>query len=263
MLGSAADAEEIVQEVWIRWQDYDRSTVDNPAAFLATIATRLSINAAQSAHATRETYIGPWLPEPIDTTADPSLGAERGEAIELAVLVLLERLTPTERAAYILREAFDYPYPMIGEIVQQKEPAVRQLVSRARKHLASARRKPVASDEHRRLLNAFLEAAQAGNVEKLERLFAADVVSYTDGGGVAKQAARIPIIGREKVAKFISAFSSHFWVGIEIVESEANGRPSALLSREGETVAMLSVVASAEGIDQLLWVMNPEKLTRI
>jgi len=263
MLGSAADAEEIVQEVWIRWQEYDRGSVENPAAFLATITTRLSINSAQSAHSTRETYIGPWLPEPIDTSADPAVGAERGEALELAVLVLLERLTPTERAAYILREAFDYPYPMIGEIVQQKEPAVRQLVSRARKHLATARRKPVASDEHRRLLNAFLEAAQAGNIEKLEHLFAADVVSYTDGGGVAKQAARIPIIGREKVAKFIAAFSSHFWVGMEIVESEANGLPSALLRRGGETVAMLGVVASDDGIDQLLWVMNPEKLTRV
>ena len=162
MLGSVSEAEDIVQESWLRWQATDRSVVENPNAFLATITTRLAMNLAQSARARHETYIGPWLPDPIDTSANPALGAERGEALEYAVLILLEKLTPAERAAYVLREAFDYPYELIADIVQATEPATRKLVSRARKHLAVERRKPAPAAEHKRLLSAFLTAAQAG-----------------------------------------------------------------------------------------------------
>src|SRR5581483_4387902 len=132
MLGSAAEAEDIVQEVWLRWQFTNRRVVENPAAFLATTTTRLCINLAQSAHTRRETYRGIWLPEPVDMSADPGSGAERGEALRLAVLVVLERLSPTERAAYILREAFDYSYRQIADILQTEEANTRQLVSRAR-----------------------------------------------------------------------------------------------------------------------------------
>src|SRR5690349_19283357 len=142
MLGSASEAEDLLQEVWVRWQTYDRATVVNPAAFLATTTTRLAINALDSARVRRETYIGPWLPEPVDTSADPYLGAERGEALEFAALLLMDKLTPHERAAYVLREAFDYPYAQIAGILGTTEPAVRQLVSRARKHMASERRVP-------------------------------------------------------------------------------------------------------------------------
>ena len=259
MLGSATEAEDILQEVWLRWQGYDRETVESPAAFLATATTRLAINAATSARARHETYIGPWLPEPVDTSADPALGAERGEALEFAVLLLLERLSPVERAAYVLREAFDYPYSTIAEIVQLKEPAVRQLVSRARKHLLAERRAPVASRQQRELLAAFLEAAQAGDFETLEKLFAEDVVSYSDGGGLAL-AARIPVIGRTRVAKFVAAFASHFWVGVSLRWTEANGQPSVVLRRDGVDFTVVTASASAEGIDQLLWMMNPEKL---
>jgi RNA polymerase sigma-70 factor (ECF subfamily) len=117
MLASATEAEDLVQEVWLRWQAYDRSAVVNPAAFLATTTTRLAINALRSARVRRETYIGPWLPEPVDTSADPYLGAERGEALEFAALLLMEKLTPSERAAYVLREAFDYPYGQIAGIL--------------------------------------------------------------------------------------------------------------------------------------------------
>src|SRR5436190_12302540 len=136
MLGSVAEAEDIVQDVWLRWQTTNRIVVENPSAFLATTTTRLCINVAQSAHTRRETYIGTWLPEPVDTGSDPSLGAERAEALSFAVLLLLEKLSPTERAAYILREAFDYEYLQIAEILQMEEASVRQLVSRARKHIA-------------------------------------------------------------------------------------------------------------------------------
>jgi len=259
MLGSVSEAEDIVQETWVRWQGADRDTVENAPAFLATITTRLAMNLAQSARARHETYIGPWLPDPVDTSANPELGAERGEALEYAVLLLLEKLTPAERAAYVLREAFDYPYPLIAEIVQSSEPATRKLVSRARRHLTAERRRPAPAPEHRRLLSAFLTAAQSGDVASLEKLFAADVVSYSDGGGV-KLAARIPVIGRERVAKFIAAFSSHFWTGADLRWVEANGHPAVELSRDGVVFTILTMTTSEAGIDQLLWLMNPAKL---
>jgi RNA polymerase sigma-70 factor (TIGR02957 family) len=259
MLGSATEAEDIVQDTWLRWQGTDRSAVQDPPAFLATTTTRLAINFLQSARARRETYIGPWLPEPVDTSSDPTLGAERAEALGFAVLVMLERLTPTERAAYVLREAFAYSYVQISEIVQLSEAAARQLVSRARKHLAGERRREVSQQEQRRLLTAFLSAAQTGDLDELERLFAEDVVSYSDGGGVVR-ASKFPVVGRERVAKFVRAFHTHFWNGVEITEADVNGQPSVLLSKEGTTFAVVTVVASGQAIDQVLWMMNPHKL---
>jgi RNA polymerase sigma-70 factor (TIGR02957 family) len=259
MLGSAADAEDIVQDAWLRWQRYDRATVRQPAAFLATTTTRLAITAAQSARARHETYVGPWLPEPVDTSADPALGAERGEALEFAVLMLLEKLSPTERAAYVLREAFDYPYRQIADIVEVSEAGARQLVSRARKHLSAERRAPVSADEQRRLLGAFVTAAQTGDLGVLERLFAEDVVSYSDGGGIVR-ASRFPVVGRDRVSKYVSAFADRFWEGVDVAFVEANGQGSALLSRDGVAFAVVTVVASERGIDQVLWMMNPEKL---
>lgn len=262
MLGTVADAEDIVQETWIRWQGTDRSGVREPAAFLATIATRLSINALQSARFRRETYIGPWLPEPVNTDDDPALGAERAEALQLAIMLLLERLTPTERAAYILREAFDYPYVRIAEVISVSVVSARQLVSRGRAHLASARRSTVEPAAQRTLLAAFIEAAQKGDGRRLEELFATDVVSYTDGNGV-KSAARIPIIGRSRVAKFIAAFSGHFWTGKTIGWVQVNGQQAATLVEDGVVTAMVAVATSGDSIAQLLWVMSPDKLGHV
>jgi RNA polymerase sigma-70 factor (ECF subfamily) len=262
MLGSAADAEDLVQEAWLRWQGTDRGAVLEPAAFLATTTTRLAINVLQSARARRETYIGPWLPEPVDTSADPTLGAERGEALGFAVLVMLERLTPTERAAYVLREAFAYDYTQICEVIQVSEAAARQLVSRARKHLAGERRREVGQHEQRRLLTAFVSAAQTGDLEALERLFAEDVVSYSDGGG-AVRASKFPVRGRATVAKFVRAFHTQFWAGVAIEETDLNGQPSVVLSKDGAVFAALTVVASGDGIDQVLWMMNPAKLASV
>ena len=260
MLGSAAEAEDVVQDAWLRWQAYDRETVRDAAAFLTTVTTRLAINSAQSARSRHETYVGPWLPEPVDTSADPALGAERGEALEMAVLLLLEKLTPTERAAYVLREAFDYPYAQIAEILDTTGANVRQLVSRARKHVADERRAPVDPTEQRRLLAAFLLAAQTGDLGALEGLLAADVVSYSDGGGVVR-ASRIPVFGRETVAKYVAAFASRFWTGATVTWVEANGRPAVLASRDGVPFVLVAVSASEENIDRVLWVMNPDKLT--
>jgi RNA polymerase sigma-70 factor (ECF subfamily) len=207
-------------------------------------------------------YVGPWLPEPVDTSTDPQLGAERAEALEFAVLLLLEKLPPTERAAYVLREAFDYPYRQIAEILQLEEANTRQLVTRARQHITEARRAPVSSAEQRRLLEAFIAAAQKGDFAALEGLFASDVISYSDGGGVVR-AARTPIAGRERVAKFISAVASHFWTGVTLTWIQANGQSSVLISRDGAIVTVVTIDASAQGINQILWMMRPSKLNAI
>lgn len=261
MLGSALDAEDLLQEVWLRWQNYDHAEVKNPGAFLATVTTRLAINAGQTARARHETYVGPWLPEPIDTSADPQLGAERDAAIEFAVLILLEKLTPTERAAYVLREAFDYPYPQIAEIIQASEGSARQLVSRARKHLAAERKAPVSPTEQKRLLTAFIAAAKTGDLATLEELLAEDVVSYADSNGAVRGASRVPLFGRVVVAKVIRAFSSSFWTGVDISFEEVNGQSAAVLRRDGQIYGIVVVDASETGIDQVLWLMNPDKLT--
>jgi RNA polymerase sigma-70 factor (TIGR02957 family) len=262
MLGSVAEAEDIVQDTWLRWQVTDRSVVDNPGAFLATTTTRLCINLIQSAPSRRETYVGTWLPEPVGTSSDPALGAERREALGLAILLLLEKLSPTERAAYVLREAFDYSYRQIADILQMEEANTRQIVSRARKHVADGRRTPASSDEQRRFLEAFIGAAQKGDLAALEGLFAEDVVSYSDGGGLVR-AARVPVAGRERVATFIAAFASHFWQGVTLAWVEANGQESVLISRNGEPVGLVTTDASERGINQIMWIMRPSKLTAI
>jgi RNA polymerase sigma-70 factor (TIGR02957 family) len=262
MLSSATEAEDLVQEVWLRWQKTDRVAVANPAAFLATATTRLAINQLQSARARHETYIGPWLPEPVDTSADPYLGAERGEALEFAALLLMEKLTPNERAAYVLREAFDYPYGQIADILQSTEPAVRQLVSRARKRVTGERRAPVSAAAQRELLTSFIAAARSGDMTALEQLFAADVASLSDGNG-AHQVARRPLVGGTRVAKFLTAISSWFWDGIDVRWASTNGQTSAVLLRDGRVYGVLTVTASTAGIDQLLWMVNPDKITAV
>jgi hypothetical protein len=206
--------------------------------------------------------MGTWLPEPVDTSGDPALGAERGEALKLAVVVLLEKLSPTERAAYVLREAFDYSYRQIGETLQMEEGNSRQLVSRARKHVADGLRTPISSAEQRRFLEAFITAAQKGDMAALEGLLAEEVVSYSDGGGLVR-AARVPVAGRERVVKFIAAFASHFWKGVTLSWVEANGQDSVLLSRDSEPVGLVTTDASEQGIHQIMWIMRPSKLAAI
>lgn len=176
MLGSAVEAEDIVQEVWVRWQMADRGLVRDAAAYLTTTVTRLAINVMQSARSRREKYVGPWLPEPVDTKADPRLKAERGQALASGVRLLLEKLTAIERAAYILREAFDYPYRDIANVLRLEEPNARQVVTRARQHVAGRRRMPASSADQRRLLDAFVAAAHSGDVAGLEGLFASNAM---------------------------------------------------------------------------------------
>jgi RNA polymerase sigma-70 factor, ECF subfamily len=172
-LESAADADDVVQDAWIRWQGADRNGVRDAAAFLATTTKRLALNVAQSARARRETSIDPWAAEPVDVQADPALGAERREALELAMRTLMAKLSPSERAAYVLREAFDYPYRQVADVLATSEANARQLVTRARLHLASGPRRLVSAADQRRLIEAFVEAAQTGDLTTLEELLAA------------------------------------------------------------------------------------------
>jgi RNA polymerase sigma factor (sigma-70 family) len=172
MLGSAAEAEDIVQDVWIRWQTTDRSPIRNPLAFLVTATTRLAINVLQSARVRRETDVGPWLPEPVDPSTDPGMGAERREALKRAIVLLLEKLSPHERAAYVLREAFNHSYPEIADILRVEVANARQLVARAREHVSAGRPAPVSPAEQRCLLDMFVTAARTGDLAKLETLFA-------------------------------------------------------------------------------------------
>ncbi|MFB6773857.1 RNA polymerase sigma-70 factor [Streptomyces sp. NPDC056337] len=260
ILGSAAEAEDVVQETWVRWQKADRDAVHEPGAFLTTVTARLAINLAQSARVRRETYVGPWLPEPVDTAPDPQLGAERAAAVEMAVLLVLEKLNPVERTAYVLREAFDYPYDRVAEILETSKANARQLVSRARRHLADERRERVDPATHRRLLEVFLSAARTGDLAVLEDVLTADVVSYSDGGGI-RGASKIPVVGRRHVSRYLAAFAPRFWPQAETRWVEANGRPAVLVLTAGNPVALLSVDVCAEGIDRIMWVMNPAKLT--
>lgn len=258
VLGSVTEAEDVVQEAWLRWQNTDRSVVENPQAFLARTTTRLAINVAQSARVRRETYVGPWLPEPVDTSVDPAVGAERAEALDLALLMLMEELNPVERAAYILREAFAYPYGQIADILQITQVNTRKIVSRARAHLSGRCRDRVDTADHRPLLEAFLAAAQSGDVLGLERLLADDAVSYADGNGM-KGVARVPVCGRTRIAKIVSLLP-HYWPDTDLRLVEVNGRMGGVLSHGGVDVVFLTCEASDAGIHRLLWVMTPEKL---
>jgi RNA polymerase sigma factor (sigma-70 family) len=168
ILRNAAEAEDVVQDAWVRWQIADRSVVRDAAAFLATTTTRLAINVMQSARSRRESCAGPWLPESVDLSAGPELGAERGEGLKAGLLLLLQRLSPTERAAYILREAFDYTYRDIANVLRLEEAHARQVVTRARQHVVDRRRRPATSTDHRRLFEAFIAAARKGDVARLE-----------------------------------------------------------------------------------------------
>jgi RNA polymerase sigma-70 factor (ECF subfamily) len=174
----------------------------------------------------------------------------------------MEKLTAQERAAYLLREAFDYPYGQIADILQSTEPAVRQLVSRARKHVAGERKLPVPETAQRQLLASFLEAARGGDLEALEKLFAADVASISDGNG-ARQVSRKVVSGAARVAKYIAAFSTWYWDGVDVRWVTTNGQAGAVLRRGDTLLGLVTAVASADGIEQLLWIMNPDKMTAV
>ncbi len=262
MLGSVQDAEDVLQDAWLRWDTTDRDAVAEPGAYLATVVTRLSIASLTSARSQRESYVGPWLPEPVDTSADPLLGAERAEALSLAVLLLLERLPAAERAAFVLHAAFDYPHARVAEVLETSEANARQLYSRARRHLDGARGRQVDPAERARLLAAFLAAAEAGDLETLETVLARDVVSISDGGGKVLAARKI-VDGAERVAHFLLGVLEKFGRGVTAVPVVVNGEPAVLGVREdGSAMALWTVDAGPEGIRGVYIVLNPQKLSR-
>ncbi|MET7991758.1 RNA polymerase sigma factor SigJ [Amycolatopsis sp. NPDC005232] len=262
LLGTVDDAEDIVQDTWIRWQSADRAAVRNAEAFLVTTASRLALTAAGSARARRELYVGPWLPEPVPTGEDTQVVVERGEALELAVLRLLERLTPQERAVYVLKEAFDYPYREIAVLLGIAESHARQLGHRARGHVDRDRGSHVSPGERNRLLRAFLAAARGGDVEELRRMLTANAVVHSDGGGVVT-AARKPVRGRDRAARFLHRTIATHSRDARTTVVEANGQEIVLVSLAREPIAACWVEATSSGIDEVCLVVNPAKLAAL
>jgi RNA polymerase sigma-70 factor (ECF subfamily) len=208
MLGELGEAEDIVQEVWLRWDAVDRSEIRNTEAFLVAVTTRLAVDRLRSAQHRRETYVGPWLPEPLVADADgspddPERKAIEAERLNLALLGALERLNPVERAVLILRDAFDLEYAEIADVVDRSPANVRQIATRARAHAGDqSRTRPVSAEEQERLATAFMAAALAGDIDEIRAALAADAILYSDGGGVVT-AARKPIYGADKIARFL------------------------------------------------------------
>ncbi|MCQ9182745.1 RNA polymerase sigma-70 factor [Streptomyces sp. IBSBF 2953] len=263
MLGSAHEAEDAVQDAYLRFSGADRAGIAHPGAWLARTVTNLCLNRLTSARARRETYVGTWLPEPVltsDGTLGPLESAEQREAVSLAMLVLLERLTPTERAVYVLREAFGHTHREIAGVLGLSEANCRQLHRRAEQRLAAAERRFEAAPGRREeLVSSFVTAARDGDLDRLERLLAEDVIWWSDGGGRVTAALR-PILGREKVLRFLAGVSRGLPAGIAYGVVELNGAPGVLV-RDGEKLMMALGFEILDGeIVGVHAVMNPDKL---
>jgi len=262
MLGTATDAEDVLQDAWLRWQGADRARVADPAAYLARTVTNLCLTALTSARARREVYVGPWLPEPV-LTGDGELGpledAVQRESVSFALLALLERLSPAERAAYVLREAFAYSAREVAELIGTSEANVRQLHARARRDVAAAPSREVDPAQWQELIARFLFAAREGDVAGLEELLAADVVSRSDGGGIVN-AARRPVRGREKVARYVAGLVARFGQEAVPAFTEVNGVPAVTLTEDGRLTGVLVVHTDGARVTALDLVVNPAKL---
>ncbi len=265
MLGTVADAEDMLQETFLRWLQAADEEIRSPRAFLVTIISRLCINQLQSARAQREEYVGQWLPEPLVTGqgGDP-LGLIRvDETLSMAFLVLLERLTPAERAVFLLREVFEYEYAEISAIVGQSEVNCRQILSRARQHVGAMRPRFEASQEKQRhLLEQFLEAARTGNMEQLLCVLSEDVVLYGDGGGKGF-APPAPVRGASNVARGAVAFRKQVALGLLPRIAEVNGEPGIVTYRNGKPHSVMTIRAQNDRIQALYLVTNPEKLAHL
>lgn len=261
MLGSAADAEDVLQEAWLRWVEVDRAEVRDERAYLVRIVTRLALNRMRSNARRRESYVGPWLPEPLLTTPDVAEDVELADSVSLAMLTLLETLGPTERAVFVLREVFDFGYGEIAAAVDKTPAAVRQIAHRARAHVAERRpRAETTRTERERVMATFLAAVATGDIQSLMDVLAPDVVLVTDGGGVKKAALR-PILGRDKVLRFLDAVSA----GLEAVADVVvvNGAPALRIVLDGELDTIASMVVEDGLVTGLYVVRNPAKLARL
>jgi RNA polymerase sigma-70 factor, ECF subfamily len=265
MLGSATEAEDLVQEAYLRYQAVAPGTIASPKAFLSTIVTRLCLNQLQSARVQRETYIGPWLPEPIftetDERANPSHQAEMHDSISFAFLALLEELTPLERAVFLLREVFSYEYDEIATTLGKDPAACRQIFSRAKQHVADGKpRFTPAPEAQRRLLSQFMQATTNGDLAGLTALLAEDVTMWADGGGKARGAALHPLHGPQAVAQFVLNSTRYSPPGLQTELAAVNGELAMILRAGGKAFAVIAIVASAGQVREIRVVGNPDKL---
>jgi RNA polymerase sigma-70 factor, ECF subfamily len=261
MLGSVADAEDAVQEAFLRWRDAPPD-VREPLAWLTTVVTRLCIDQLKSARARRERYVGPWLPEPLvgETAPDASEAAELSDSLSMAFLMVLESLTPTERAAFLLREVFGYGYGEIAELLKITEANSRQLVHRANDRVAERKRRFEAdAGKQRDLLARFLFAAATGEMDALVELLAEDAVLYSDGGG-AVRAARRPIYGRDKIARFITGVARDVAPDTQTRVVDVNGAPGVFMESDGKPYAVITADVADDRVQTIYIVLNPSKL---
>jgi RNA polymerase sigma-70 factor (ECF subfamily) len=268
MLGSAAEADDVVQETYIRWAGVDDSSVGSPRAYLTTIVTRLSIDHLRAAKASRETYRGPWLPEPVafeeSSEADvAAAGSDLADSLSMAFLVLLEELAPVERAGFLLREVFGYGYPEIAKTLDRTEPACRQLVSRAKRRIGD-RRKRFEADRSQtlELTRQFVVACGTGDIDGLMGLLTEDVVVWTDGGGQTRSAPR-PVVGPWRAARFLTHIAKTFRAGFELREVTLNGQPGIVFVEDGLVTNAVVLDVLDGRIAGIRVVANPEKLAAL
>ncbi len=262
MLGSAADAEDVVQETWLRWDAVDQTQVRDPRAYLVRITTRQSLNLLRTLARRREEYVGEWLPEPLLTSPDVAEDIELAESVSIAMLTVLETLDPIQRAVFVLREVFDVPYGEIAEAVGRTPAAVRQIAHRSREHVAARRPRmqvdPVVQEQ---VLEKFVAAARTGEIGALMEVLAPDVVMIGDGGGVAA-AARQPFEGAERVATVLSNFA-RLATGFRVTSLRINGAPALLLDVPGEVLTLITVTVADGRLTRIYAMRNPGKLNRI
>lgn len=260
MLGSAADAEDVLQETWLRWAEVVHDEVRDARAYLVRITTRLSLNRLRTVKRQRETYVGPWLPEPLLTTPDVAEDVELADAVSVAMLHVLETLTPSERAVFVLREVFDLPYDDIAAAVDKSTAAVRQIAHRARNHVEARQpRIEVSLRERQAVVDRFLAAVGTGDIQSLMDVLAPDVVLVTDGGG-KKRAALRPILGRDKVMRFMSGVADPRAVA-EL--RTVNGSPALCVLIDGEVDTIATFLVEGGLVTGMYAVRNPEKLLHL
>jgi RNA polymerase sigma-70 factor (ECF subfamily) len=263
MLGSAADAEDVLQETWLRWAGVDLGTVRDQRAYLVRITTRQALGRLRTLGRRKESYVGPWLPEPLLTAPDVAEDVELADSVSMAMLLVMETLTPAERAVFVLREVFDVTYDEIAEAVGKSPAAVRQIAHRARAHVAARRpRGVVSAAETRDALEAFQRAAETGDLQRLLNILAPDVVFLGDGGGVV-QAVPVPVVGAGRVARLLAVGLRRLPAAASLQPAQVNGYPALILRFNGEIDTVVAVRIDDGLVTGLYAVRNPEKLSHM